>query len=239
MKSRSITQEQIKAIADRAEAPSRGEDHSEARQLLQSVLTEDGMNAEIRRLASLPEGLYEAERREAADKLKVRATVLDKLIKAERPKKDSLQGTAIQLVAREPAASTVDLSQLLDDIVEAIKSYIILKEEEVIAAALWIVASYAGAAFYIFSRLGVRSSTRQCGKTTLLDVIEALVNKPLVVSNTTGAALVRIISLDRPTLLVDEADTFLTSNEDLRGIVNAGHKKGGCIVRCEGDQNEV
>src|SRR5262249_17288882 len=81
--------------------------------------------------------------------------------------------------------------------------------------------------------------TRQCGKTTLLDVIEALVNKPLVVSNTTGAALVRIISLDRPTLLVDEADTFLTSNEDLRGIVNAGHKKSGCFVRCEGGQNEV
>jgi putative DNA primase/helicase len=38
--------------------------------------------------------------------------------------------------------------------------------------------------------------------------------------------------------LIDEADTFLSDNEDLRGILNAGHKRGGQVIRCVGDDAE-
>jgi putative DNA primase/helicase len=43
----------------------------------------------------------------------------------------------------------------------------------------------------------------------------------------------------RPTLLIDEADTFLSENEELRGILNSGHRKGGQVIRTVGDDFEV
>jgi hypothetical protein len=35
----------------------------------------------------------------------------------------------------------------------------------------------------------------------------------------------------QPTLLIDEADTFLRDNEDLRGVLNSGHRHGGSVLR--------
>jgi putative DNA primase/helicase len=41
-----------------------------------------------------------------------------------------------------------------------------------------------------------------------------------------------------PTLLIDEADTFIGDNEALRGVLNSGHKNGGQIVRSVGEDFE-
>src|SRR5262249_8887595 len=88
-------------------------------------------------------------------------------------------------------------------------------------------------------RLGVRSPTKQCGKTTLLDVIGRLVLRPLPTANVTAAAIFRVVEGHRPTLLVDEVDTFLHENDELRGILNSGHRKGGTVLRTVGDDFEV
>ena len=40
-------------------------------------------------------------------------------------------------------------------------------------------------------------------------------------------------------MLVDEFDSFLKHSDDLRGAINAGHRRGGQMLRCEGDENEV
>lgn len=45
--------------------------------------------------------------------------------------------------------------------------------------------------------------------------------------------------MDAPTLLVDEADSFLKGNEELRGLLNAGHRRGGQVLRCVGDNHDV
>jgi hypothetical protein len=47
----------------------------------------------------------------------------------------------------------------------------------------------------------------------------------------------------QPTLLIDEADSFLKredgkDNEELRGIMNAGHARGGMVIRTVGDNHE-
>ena len=40
-------------------------------------------------------------------------------------------------------------------------------------------------------------------------------------------------------MLVDEADTFLTDNDELRGVFNAGHtKKSAFVWRCNSETNE-
>jgi len=42
-----------------------------------------------------------------------------------------------------------------------------------------------------------------------------------------------------PAILADECDTWLKDNEELRGLLNAGHRRGAKVYRCEGDNHEV
>lgn len=66
-----------------------------------------------------------------------------------------------------------------------------------------------------------------------------LVARPLLAANVSTAAIFRVVESFRPTLLVDEADTFVHDNDELRGILNSGHRKGGTVLRVEGDNHEV
>jgi putative DNA primase/helicase len=86
----------------------------------------------------------------------------------------------------------------------------------------------------------VASPEKRCGKSTLLTVIIRVVSRPLLASNITPSAMFRAIDLWRPTLIIDEADTFITAdNEDLRGIINSGHTKDTAfVIRVCGDDHE-
>ena len=56
----------------------------------------------------------------------------------------------------------------------------------------------------------------------------------------TPAVMFRLVALCKPTLLLDEVDSYrLDEAEELRGLLNAGHKRGGVAYRCEGDSNTV
>jgi hypothetical protein len=66
----------------------------------------------------------------------------------------------------------------------------------------------------------------------LLGVLSKLVNRPVVASNISPSAFFRVIEEMQPTLLIDEADTFLQANDELRGILNAGyHKPSAYVIR--------
>ena len=48
-----------------------------------------------------------------------------------------------------------------------------------------------------------------------------------------------MVELVQPTLLIDEADTFLSTNDELRGIINSGHNKAAAhVIRVDGDKLE-
>jgi hypothetical protein len=190
-----LSDEEIKAAADRAEARSKGMSPEE---FVSTALSEGELNAEIAKLAVLPIGVYESRRVAAAKRLGVRASFLDKVVIATRPKTDEggdSAGAAIEMAARIPAAAEVDGAKLLDDITAQLSTYIFLPQHEKTVVALWVLASHAFDAFFIFPRLRLKSATKGCGKSTLLDVLEHLVNKPLIPSNVTGPSLFRIIAL--------------------------------------------
>jgi hypothetical protein len=48
----------------------------------------------------------------------------------------------------------------------------------------------------------------------------------------------RVIESDRPTLLIDEADTFFRDRPELHGLVNAGHSRGEFVLRTESNGDE-
>ena len=120
----------------------------------------------------------------------------------------------------------------------AVRRYVVLGAAEADAVALWIVAVHAFDAFAIFPRLFINSPEKGCGKSTLLDVLSRLVPKPLGASSITPAALFRVIEAARATLLFDEADSYARDNENLRGVLDAGHRRDGTVIRTVGDDYE-
>jgi hypothetical protein len=136
-----------------------------------------------------------------------------------------------------PDGEDLDGAQLLDELHAALTRYVILPSPEAAdAIVLWITATHGAQAWHCAPRLDVTSPVKRCGKSRLLDIIEATCHDPLITVNISPAALVRSIGDDPPTLLLDEADTVFgpkaaDNHEDLRGILNAGHSRNRPYIR--------
>src|SRR5262249_5563262 len=156
---------------------------------------------------------------------------LDRLVQGEREKLglagDELQGHAVVFDEAEPWPSPVDGAQLLNMIASGIRRHVVLHRHACHICALWVVHTYLIKHFRISPKLFIHSPTKQCGKSTLLDVLARLVARPMLSSSISTAAVFRIISMYQPTLLIDELDAFLGENEELRGILNASHRYDG------------
>jgi hypothetical protein len=129
---------------------------------------------------------------------------------------------------------------LLEDVAGFIGRYVALGPEPRDAIALWVAHTHCLDAFESTPRLALISPVKQSGKTRTLEVIELLVPNPMNVVNTTSAALFRQVAAERPTLLMDEADTYLSpeaakQHEELRAFVNAGHRRAAKAWRCVGE----
>ena len=128
--------------------------------------------------------------------------------------------------------------KLLHELCHALGEYLVLPSDGVEILALWALHTHAFESFAHSPRLAITSPEKGCGKTTTLDVLGELVARPLPTSNASVAAVFRIIEMAAPTLLIDEADTFLKENDELRGILNTGHRRGGQVTRTVGDDHE-
>jgi putative DNA primase/helicase len=199
---------------------------------------------EIARLAKLPAIKYEQERKAAAESLGLRTSILDRLVQGERDRlgldddETGMQGRAISFPDPEPWPQPVDGAAMFDEIAKAIGSHVIMPEASQDACALWAAHTFLTDATMISPRLAITSPTRGCGKTTALDVISQLVLRPLAAANVSASAIFRVVEGFRPTLMIDEADSFLRDNEELRGVLNSGHRKGGAVLRNVGDDHE-
>jgi putative DNA primase/helicase len=202
---------------------------------------EAGLDLEIARLARLAKLEYERERKDAAKKLDIRAAILDKLVASARPPDESKVGQGRKLELPEPQLwpTLVNGAALIGELTAAIRKYVVLSEQDALAVALWVLHTYCFETFACTPRLAITAPEKQCGKTTLLDVIGRLVPRPLSTANISVAATFRTIETARPILLIDEADTFLGENEELRGILNSGHRSGGQVIRTVGDDFEA
>jgi putative DNA primase/helicase len=207
----------------------------------QSTGGPDPEGAEIIRLSGLSSLHYDWERKEAAKRMGVRTAILDALVASERKGASGaggVQGHAVVLPEPEPWQNPIDGAALLDEIVSAIQRHVVLPDCSARACACWVLHTFLTEQFLVSPRLSIASPTRGCGKTTLLDVVSRLVLRPLMASNVSPAAVFRVIEKYKPCLLVDEADTFLSVNDELRGVLNSGHRKGGAVLRVSGDDQE-
>lgn len=141
-------------------------------------------------------------------------------------------------------ATSPDGDKLLDQTRDFLTKYVAFASpEQADAVTLWVMHTHAFAAAETTPRLSIQSAEKQSGKTRLLEVLDLLACETIQTSNISAAALFRLVAQEgNVTLLVDEVDTVFSKNgkgkEDLRGLLNAGYRKGSCVTRCLGSAVE-
>jgi hypothetical protein len=134
------------------------------------------------------------------------------------------------------------LARTLEAVTSFVGRFVVLTEHQLVAAALFVFHTHAFDAADATPYLSVSSAEKRSGKTRLLEVLELLVRAPLPTMNISDAALFRSIEkMNGPTLLLDEIDAVFgpraRDREDLRGMLNAGYRRGAVARRMGGANN--
>lgn len=170
----------------------------------------------------------------ASQTIKIMETVEDaarSVLRQEESQNGHRQREAIE-------AGKVELAALMENVVSLVRQHVVCDSHTADAVALWIAFTWVFEGFDFAPIALITAPEKRCGKSTMLDFIERLARAPLQASNITPAALFRAVEHFRPTLLLDEFDSFVHANEELRGVINSGHKRTGSVVRTVGPHHE-
>jgi len=107
------------------------------------------------------------------------------------------------------------------------------------AHALWVLHSHLMHIWDSTPRLAFLSPEPASGKSRALEATEPLVPHPVIAVNVSPAYLFRKVGAEDgpPTILYDEIDTVFgaktkDNNEEVRALLNAGHRRGAVAGRC-------
>lgn len=130
-------------------------------------------------------------------------------------------------------------ADLLDALHDFLCTFVVYPSADAACAhTLWVAHAHLMDAWESTPRIAFLSPEPGSGKTRALEITETLVPRPVEAINTTPAYLFRKVSdpAGLPTILYDEIDTLFgpraKDNEEIRGILNAGHRRGAMAGRC-------
>lgn len=143
-------------------------------------------------------------------------------------------------LAKLPSEQSVpNANKLFDDITDFLGRFIAYPSEYCrVAHTLWIAHTHLMDAWESTPRLAFLSPEAASGKSRCLELTELLVPRPIEAVNVSPAYLFRKVACEAglPTILFDEIDTVFgpkaRGNEELRGLLNAGHRRGAVAGRC-------
>lgn len=186
------------------------------------------LSSEIDRLTEMSRTEYETKRKDVARRLGWRVCVLDHEVAKRRPGDDDHDTTGRDDLVEsvEPWPDPVDGASLAKEIRDRLRAHVVFgNTSDADAATLWILGSYLMEVWRLWPRLTVTSPTKACGKSTLLEVIESMAHRSILLSNASPAVIFRLIEAAQPTMLLDEADTWAKQDDVLSGILNSGHTR--------------
>jgi hypothetical protein len=141
--------------------------------------------------------------------------------------------------AKVNGATAIDGAAVLDDLHTFLTRFVAYPSMAAsFAHALWIAHTHLMDVWESTPRIAFLSPEPGSGKTRALEVSELLVPRPVEAINATPAYLFRKVSDPDglPTILFDECDTLFGArakeHEEIRGILNAGHRRGAMAGRC-------
>jgi hypothetical protein len=139
----------------------------------------------------------------------------------------------------KPQAETGPLARILDAVHGFLGRFVIYPSKEAHDAhLLWIAHAHCMDAWESTPRIAFLSPEPKSGKTRAIEVSELLVPNAVEAINVTPAYLFRKVGSESgpPTILFDEIDTVFgpraKENEEIRGLLNAGHRRGAVAGRC-------
>ncbi|MEU9202298.1 DUF3631 domain-containing protein [Streptomyces sp. NPDC048332] len=144
-----------------------------------------------------------------------------------------------------PTAPPIDGAALLDEVEAFHRRFNVFPTEHAyVAVALWDAHAHLMDALDGTARIAFLSPEPGSGKSRALEIIETLTPRAATTVNASANALFRLVSADEgtPTLLFDEIDTVFGpkagGNEEVRGFLNSGYRRGAKSLRCVGDGSE-
>lgn len=193
----------------------------------------------FKHLATLNNIQYDRIRKSEAKRLGITVATLDKAVEKFRPQPNSNnEGNLDIFPSIEPWPDAVTAEELLQEISQLLKRFAILPEHADTILALWVIFTWLIDYVGVSPILAITSPEKRCGKTTVISILGNLVCKPILASNISAAALFRTVELWKPTIIIDEADTFIRDSDELRGIINSGHTRPTAyVVRTVGDDH--
>jgi len=184
---------------------------------------------------------YQKKRKEASADLRIPVVTLDGLVKKRRAKLEA-EADAQLLYPHwvvEPWDEPVEGSTLLQTITDRIRQHVILTQDQATAIALWIMLTWVHEQAAVHSPILLATSAEaNSGKSTLLGLLGFLVRQALLSVSIRGPALFRSIEKWGPTFVIDEADTSLVNNDDLKEVVNSGWTRGQRVIRCDPETHD-
>ena len=141
--------------------------------------------------------------------------------------------------AKPPKIARNQGAAILDGVFVFLKRFVAYPSEHAhIAHVLWIAHTHLMSAWESTPRLAFLSPEPASGKTRSMEVSELLVPDPVAAVNVTPAYLFRKCGSEDgpPTILFDEIDSVFgpkaRENEELRALLNSGHRRGATAGRC-------
>ena len=193
----------------------------------------------ISELAALSPMDYERLREAKAKELNVRVSVLDKQVETARADHDQPGGDVSPFDALEPWPDPVNGAAILNDFIATIHRFCVLPEHADIVMAFWALHAHAHDASDISPTLAFTSPEKRCGKSTRAVGHLGTGSPADACRQHQSGGSVRVVESFKPTVLIDEGDTFLAESDELRGILNGGHNRLTAYVwRSVGDDHE-
>lgn len=138
-----------------------------------------------------------------------------------------------------PGAEADSGDAILSDVEAFLRRYVAYPSEDTrVAHVLWVAHAHLMDVWESTPRIAFLSPEPASGKTRALEASELLVPRPIEAINVTAPYLFRKVDSPEgaPTILFDEVDTIFgpkaREHEDVRGLLNAGHRKGAVAGRC-------
>jgi putative DNA primase/helicase len=201
-------------------------------QLSRSQLVIESDEEAISRLAKLSPLEFDRRKKEEAKKLGISLKTLSDEVTKKRITKNNNPLSEVSSIFNlpEPWPKPISGNELLEELTAVFKRFAVLPNHADTALALWIIFSWCIESVKVAPILAICSPEKQCGKTTVLSLVNHLALRSTPASNITPAALFRTIEQWKPTLIIDEADTFIRNSDELRGILNSGHTRNTAFV---------
>lgn len=131
-----------------------------------------------------------------------------------------------------PSDKSESLKEVFSELVETYRRFIVFKDrnDQPAALALWTMATWFIDSIDFAPYLLITAPEKRCGKSQLLSLVAKLSRRPLQAGSMSAPVLFRVAEAYQPTIFIDEVDSFLDRDEDLKGIIKCGIERGTALA---------